>query len=117
VAYKNDTNTPSNDEYGDMVTAERPAEEDEEEAIDNYFNVELIMNMGTNDERCGRVIKRSQGLDGEPIGCAHNNPLFDMRKYEVKFADDMVHTRNTRQMLLRKTCTLKLMTKEMNSYS
>jgi ribosomal protein L31E len=71
-----------------MVTAERP-EEDEEEAIDNYLNVELIMNTGTNDERRGRVIKRSRGLDGEPIGHAHNNPLFDTREYEVEFTDGM----------------------------
>jgi hypothetical protein len=86
VAYANYANTPSDDEYGDMITAERP-EEDEEEAIDNYLNVELIMNTGTNDERCGRVIKRSRGLDGEPIGRAHNNPLFDTREYEVEFTD------------------------------
>jgi hypothetical protein len=51
VAYMNDANTPTGEEYGDMVTDERP-EEDEEEAIDNYLNVELIMNMGTNDKRC-----------------------------------------------------------------
>jgi hypothetical protein len=45
------------------------------------------MNMGTNDERCGRVMKRSWGLDSEPIGCAHNNPLFDAREYKVEFMD------------------------------
>jgi hypothetical protein len=45
------------------------------------------MNMGTNDERCGRVIKRSRGHDDEPIGRAHANPLFDTREYEIKFMD------------------------------
>jgi hypothetical protein len=47
------------------------------------------MNMGTNDERgCGRVVvKRSRGLDSEPIGRAHANPLFDTREYEIEFAD------------------------------
>jgi hypothetical protein len=63
-----------------MNTEERP-EDDDEEAVDKYLNVELIMNMGTNDERSGRVIKRSRGLDNEPIGRAHANPLFDTREY------------------------------------
>jgi hypothetical protein len=52
-----------------------------------YLNVELIMDVGTNDERWGRVVKRSRGLDGEPIGTAHANPLFDTREYEVEFTD------------------------------
>ena len=59
VAYASDANTPSDDDYRDMVTAEQP-EEDEEEAIDNYLNVELILNTGTDNERRGRVIKRSR---------------------------------------------------------
>jgi hypothetical protein len=32
-----------------MLIEERP-EEDDEEAVDKYLNVELIMNAGTNDE-------------------------------------------------------------------
>jgi hypothetical protein len=43
--------------------------------------------MGTNDERWGRVVKRSRGLDSEPIGRAHANPLFDTREYEIEFND------------------------------
>jgi hypothetical protein len=78
--------TPSAEDYGDMHADERP-EDDDEEAIDKYLNVELIMNMGTNDERRGRVIKRTRGLDGEPIGRAHANPLFDTREYEIEFTD------------------------------
>jgi hypothetical protein len=44
-----DHNTPSAEDYGDMHPDERP-EDDNEEAIDKYLNVELIMNMGNNDE-------------------------------------------------------------------
>jgi hypothetical protein len=69
-----------------MNTEERP-EDDNEEAAEKNINLELIMNTGTNDERRGRVIKRSQGLDDEPIGRAHANPLFDTRKYKIKFTD------------------------------
>ena len=82
----NDANTPSTDEYSDTNIDKWP-EDNDEEAIDKYLNVELIMNMGTNDERCGCVIKRSQGLDGDPISQAHVNPLFDTREYEVEFTD------------------------------
>ena len=32
-----------------MNTDERP-EDDDEEAVDKYLNVELIMNMGTDDD-------------------------------------------------------------------
>ena len=56
----------------------------EESLSDANFAVE---GEGTNDERRGRVIKRSRGLDGEPIGRAHANPLFDTREYEVEFTD------------------------------
>ena len=31
--------------------------------------------------------KRSWGLDEEPIGHAHPNPLFDTREYEIEFTD------------------------------
>jgi hypothetical protein len=33
------------------------------------------MNMGTNDEQHGCVVKSPWGLDSKPIGCAHaTNP-------------------------------------------
>jgi hypothetical protein len=67
VICADDKDMPSAEDYGDMHTNERP-KDDDEEAMDNYLNVKLIMNMGTNDKRCGRVVKRSRGLeDGEPI--------------------------------------------------
>jgi hypothetical protein len=49
VTSKDDRNTPSKLDYRDMLTNERPHDKDKE-TIDKYFNVELIMNMGTNDE-------------------------------------------------------------------
>jgi hypothetical protein len=32
-------------------------------------------------------VKRSRGLDSEPIGRAHANPLFDTREYEIEFVE------------------------------
>ena len=49
AANTNDANTPSTEDSDDMHMDDQPNEEDEE-AIDNYLNVELIMNMGTNDK-------------------------------------------------------------------
>ena len=61
-----------------MITDERP-EADDKEAVDKYLACELIMDVGSGNELKGRVTKRSQGHEGEPIGVAHNNPLFDTR--------------------------------------
>ena len=49
VALKDNINTPSPEDYGDMHMEDRP-KEDDQEAIDKYLNAELIMNVGTNDE-------------------------------------------------------------------
>ena len=77
--------TPTEEEYGDMLVEERPDEDDE--AIDKYLNMELTLGVGTDDERRGRVVKRSKGIGGEPIGRANANPFFDTREYEVEFTD------------------------------
>jgi hypothetical protein len=50
VVRANDGVVPSSDDYGDMLTDDRP-EDDDEEAVDKYLNVELIMHTGNNDER------------------------------------------------------------------
>jgi hypothetical protein len=52
------------------------------------------MDVGTNNEHRGRVIKCSRGLDGTPIGPAHSNPLFDTRKYEIEFTDRTIEKYN-----------------------
>ena len=44
--------TPNDAEYGDMHTEEQP-EDDEEEAIDHYLNMEITMGVGTDSERWG----------------------------------------------------------------
>ena len=77
--------TPTDEEYGDMLVEERPEEDDE--AIDKYLNMELTLGVGTDDERRGRVVKRSKGIGGDPIGRAHSNPFFDTREYDVEFTD------------------------------
>ena len=61
-----------------MITGEKP-EADDEEVVDKYLNVELILDVGLASERQGRGDKRLQELDGEAVGHAHANPFFDTR--------------------------------------
>ena len=67
IHHANDLNTLTAMEYDDMHTDDRP-DDDEEEAINKYLNIELIMGVGTNDEQCRCIVKCLWGLDGEPIG-------------------------------------------------
>jgi hypothetical protein len=48
------------------------------------------MGAGTDDERCGRVIKPAKGIGGKTVGRAHANPFFDTREYEVEFTNGTV---------------------------
>ena len=48
--------TPTDQDYGDMITRELP-EADDEEAKDKYLNVELILDVGLGNERQRRVTK------------------------------------------------------------
>ena len=55
--------------------------------MDKYLNAELIFDVGTNNERKGRIFKRAKGTSGGPIGRAHANPLFVTQEYVVEFTD------------------------------
>ena len=57
--------TPKDEEYGDMIVVGRP--DDEEAVIDNYLNMNLIFDVGTNDKRRGTVVKISQLIGGRAI--------------------------------------------------
>ena len=80
---------PTDEDYGDMITGEQP-EADDEEAVDKYLNVELILDVSSVNEWQGHVVERSQGLDSKAVGCAHANPFFDTREYDIEFTDDSV---------------------------
>ena len=86
IAYEGGV-TPEEEEYGDMRNDLDRPEEDDTDAVDGYIHMELTMGVGTDNELRGRVVKRSRGEDGEPVGRAHTNPLFDTREYEIDFAD------------------------------
>ena len=49
IHYRDIDHTPSTDKYGDMNIEDRP-DDDDEEAIDKYLHVELILDVGTNNQ-------------------------------------------------------------------
>ena len=50
IHYGDIDHTPSANEYGDMNIKDR-LDDNDEEAINKYFNVELILDVGTNDKQ------------------------------------------------------------------
>ena len=71
-----------------MHLPETPEADNLDDSImEKYLNTELIFDVGTGNERKGRVVKRAKGTSGEPIGRAQTNPLFDTREYVVEFTD------------------------------
>jgi hypothetical protein len=81
--------TLTEEAYDGMIVEECP-EANDEESLNKYLNMELRMGAGTDDERWGQVIKHAKGIGGEAVGCAHANPFFDTREFEVKFTDGTI---------------------------
>ena len=76
------------EDYGDMNTPDTlDADDINDDMIDKYLNAEPTFDVGTGSECRGRVVKHAKGTSGEPIGCAHSNPLFDSREYVVEHTD------------------------------
>ena len=75
--------TPTDEEYGDMIVKGWNNEEDE--VIDKYLNMNLIFDVGTKNGRRGTVVKRSRGIDGRAIGRPHTNHFFETCEYEIEF--------------------------------
>ncbi|KAG7370061.1 reverse transcriptase RNA-dependent DNA polymerase [Nitzschia inconspicua] len=78
---------PPDEDYGDMLFDPRPDDDELEDNFDNYIGVELIMDVGRNNEHHGRVVKRARDNDGRPIVRKHENATFDSREYYVKLTD------------------------------
>ena len=68
-----------------MIVKGRP--NDEDEVIDKYLNMNLIFDVGTNNDCHGTVVKSSRGLDGRATGRSHTNPFFETRENEIEFTD------------------------------
>jgi hypothetical protein len=65
-----------------IISGKRPEDDDDdEEAGDKYLNVEVIINMGTNDA------DEWFNIRGDWTTNPSANPLSDTREYEIEFAE------------------------------
>jgi hypothetical protein len=86
--------------YYDDTDAMDPEYADAEvtpEIGDNYLSAELMLPKGGVLVK-GRVTARKHDQDGNPVGCANDNPIFDTRSYIVNF-DDGDQTELTANMI------------------
>ena len=73
-----------------MITNEDISEADDifdPEYFDNYFNMEIALDMHDNGTEFGKVNNRLKEKDSRPIGIAEDNPILDTMMYEVEYAD------------------------------
>jgi hypothetical protein len=55
---------------------------------DNYLGMRLaLVRDGEGEVMSATVKRRVNDTEGNPMGTAHDNPLLDSRKYEVKYVD------------------------------
>jgi hypothetical protein len=90
--------TRESDAKKTKLNTDKRSEDDDEEAVDKKYlkqYLAYIMNMGTNDKRCGHVVKCLLGLDSKPIGHAHA----DVQTHCLT----LVNTRLSSQMELMKS--------------
>ena len=78
-------NTPTDEEYGDMLQEPRP--EDDDIVLDAYIGAEVNMEQPDGEVIRGRVKKRARDDYGRPIGRPHRNPFLDSSMYEVELSD------------------------------
>jgi hypothetical protein len=70
-----------------LVNESMESDDMTDDVLDKYLNAKLVFDVGSGNERRGRVLKRAKGSTGEPVGRAHYNPLFDTHEYVVEFID------------------------------
>ena len=84
-----DDNNAMDPEYGDAEVTPKIG--------DNYLSTELMLPKGGVLVK-GQVTARKRDWDGNPIGCANDNPILDTRSYIVEF-DDGDQTELTANMI------------------
>eukprot|EP00934_Nitzschia_sp_Nitz4_P004494 Nitzschia sp. Nitz4//scaffold699_size1639//47//1622//NITZ4_009318-RA/size1639-snap-gene-0.2-mRNA-1//-1//CDS//3329556654//4484//frame0 len=57
------------------------------DSYDQYLNMEVALDRGSDSPQLARVTKRLRDAQGKPIGRHHDNPILDTRMYEVEFQD------------------------------
>ena len=82
-------NMPTDKDYGDMSLLQDIPEQDDIEEVDDHVGARVQIKRA-GEEVHGTVTKRARGNNGEPVGKAHKNPIFDSREYTIEFDDGTV---------------------------
>ncbi len=61
------------------------------ESMDEYISASLLLPRGEDVVRA-KVVGRTHGRDGNPLGVRHSNPILDTREYQVEFPDGSTAT-------------------------
>ena len=78
------------EEFASVITTNDIPEADNifyPESFDNYFNMEIVMEITDGGLAVVRVIKKLKDKDGIPIVIAPYNPILDTRMYKVEYVD------------------------------
>ena len=78
--------------YGDDAAGKvhNKPEVDDIPDLDLYLNAEMLLPKNGEHIQAARVVGRSTGGDGKPIGEYNRNPILDTRIYNVMFPDGMI---------------------------
>ena len=65
------------------------------ESMDEYISASVLLPRGEDVVRA-KVVGRTHGRDGNPLGVRHSNPILDTQEYQVEFPDGSTatHTAN-----------------------
>ena len=86
AAHGDGSNTPSDDEYAEMLPEDRPDCDDlDVDAYDKYIGAEVLMDVKGEGSRWDTVKRRVRNDDGTVVGTNHQNPLMDTREYELEY--------------------------------
>ena len=80
AAHGDGSNTPSGDEYADILTEDRPdCDNLDDDAYERYIGADVLMDVPGEGSRRATVKLRVRNEDGKVVGTHHRNPLIDTR--------------------------------------
>jgi len=72
------------------------------ESMDEYISASVLLPRGEDVVRA-KVVGRTHGRDGNPLGVRHSNPILDTREYQVEFPDGSTATYTANVIAVKST--------------
>ena len=93
MAHGYESNTLSDEAYGDMMTEERPKQNNiDDTSYNKYIGAEVIINVTGEVPRWATVRRCVEDLDRTKVVMYHSNPLMYTWEYELEY-DNKTHDR------------------------